>query len=79
MTRPALSPLWVLLFEIYVSSSACSLVILRDTHPLLAFREMCFKCLSLPVPVVLRRFAFSDHSYFLVFAAGYPQFEQVCF
>ena len=32
-----------------------------------------------PVPVVFLRFAFSPHSYFLVFAAGKPQFEQVLF
>ncbi len=32
-----------------------------------------------PVPVVFLRFAFSPHSYFRVFAAGKPQFEQVLF
>ena len=48
-------------------------------NPFLNLRDMCLKCLILPVPVVFLLIALTDQLYFLVLAAGYPQLEQTFF
>ena len=49
--------------------------------PICTSQSSCPSQLEFPanVPVVFLLLAFSDQLYFLTFAAGYPQFEQVCF